>query len=237
MSRFGRGWVVKKFAFIAAAIGVAGVASASTIDLTFKGSGAGTSVKIIAPTGNYSGFAGELKFDFSYALSGTDTTNLRTFCTELAQQTTQQGQTHTYNIKDVSQLPDPPAGPTGMGTAKADNIRELYTVAAGNQFGNNINAAAFQLAIWNLVYDTDFTLDSGVVRTQTDSYTDKSSILSQANAWLNAVNTNSYSHASLVGLGSDTKQDQIFLVPLPAPVALGLAGLVGVGVVRRFRPR
>src|SRR5690606_15192937 len=106
-----------------------------------------------------------------------------------------------------------------------------YDVAGGAQFGtNNILAAAFQVALWELAFDfqggdsTSIDLDDGAFELNSTG-----SVKTTANGWLGQIMANFGSgQTHLAGLHHDHKQDQVVVVPLPAPVAMGLAGLIGV---------
>lgn len=212
---------------ILAALAVAGAASADTVKMAYLGTGNGRSITI-----NGGGqWAGQLRFAMSEGPAGFSG-NQVTFCTELAEQV---GGTHYYNIED---LKDVPTNPGAMGEDAADAIRELYQVVAGEQFeANNNKAAAFQMVVWELAFDYDGTDSSKNLYGGNLNFSGSNgTVLGLAQGWLDSVD-GSGPLASLVGLANNGKQDQIFLVPLPAPVGLGLAGLAGVAVIRRLRPR
>ena len=223
---------MKKLAFVVA-VAAAGMASADTVALDFTGTGKGQNVSLSVSGGSYyNQWAGQLKFTLSATAStpaGFPTGSLILFCTEL----TQYAADGTFDISALDTAPT--SGP--MGSSAADAIRELYAIADPAQFGSsNKDAAAFQIAVWELAYDYDGTNGSksfgaGAVRVSAPA-----DVLTQANTWLSSVDGFG-PRTSLKALTHSSKQDQIIVVPLPGTVALGLAGLAGVGVVRRFRPR
>lgn len=87
------------------------------------------------------------------------------------------------------------------------------------------DSAAFQLAIWELAYDSGNNLSSGNFIGNSPS-----NVKTLAQTYLNTVSAAGYSgpSAQLVVLHSATAQDQITLVPSPTgAAALALVGLVG----------
>ncbi|HUB27290.1 MAG TPA: hypothetical protein VL992_17835, partial [Tepidisphaeraceae bacterium] len=130
-----------------------------------------------------------------------------------------------------------PAGDgTGpMGMAKADEIDELFgadyaaTLLTG-QVGED-NREAMQLAIWNIVYDTDTTVNSGsfYVVSGVDA-----NAISTANTWLaNAANPQNqvYDANDVVALlGANGAQDQLAVIPCPLPPAAWGGGILLAGV-------
>lgn len=214
--------------FVVAAA-VASVASADTVDLKFLGTGAGQTVSIAGPGPYTNVFAGQLRHEM-------DGQNVTTFCVEIAQ-LVGGGSAYTYDVVDLAQAPGLP-GP--MGNDRKEAVRVLYDVAGGAQFGaNNTLAAAFQVALWELVFDfaggdsASVDLHSGAFELNSGGTVETS-----ANAWLGQIMANYGSGSTaLAGLHHDHKQDQVVAVPLPAPVALGLAGIIGVAGLRRLRMR
>jgi hypothetical protein len=222
---------------ILAVAAIAGAANADTVKLQFAGKGAGSNVNITGP--GYAGgvFAGQLRHAFTdgtgsaAAWTGTQTT----FCVEVGEVVTNIPM--TYQVKDLAEVPGYPGA---MQDDRAEAVSVLYGLAAGAQFGtNNTLAAAFQVALWELVFDFEFgdsssiDLVGGAFKLNTTG-----SVRTQAELWLSQISGN-YGTGStpLVGLHNHGKQDQVLMVPLPAPLAMGLAGLVAVAGVRRLRAR
>jgi hypothetical protein len=198
-----------------AAIAVSGAASAVTINsYTFDGVGVA-----IVFNGTPEGVgAGEITVNTSI---GT----FATYCIDLAQG-----------------LPVP--NPTySFGPYASDWISRLVAFGgfyggadqSSNQVDTTIEKAAFQLAIWEAVYDTapgDFSSGQFQIASTT------AGILAQANAYLvgaAALPNGSYRTQDLFAFTSDRGQDLVTAVPEPSSYAMLLAGLAGIGFVARRR--
>mgnify|MGYP006293167773 CR=1 FL=1 len=176
-----------------------------------------------------------------------------TFCTEITEYV-QQGNSYNYDEMSLGNLPTPPDNELEpMGGFRAGLMSELYSnhffEAAGlnGHSFNNQKAAAFQLAVWEVVYQdadsgnetslsslNDMTLDvtsadgGGFWATGIASATQN-----LANTWLSELVGNTGVGDGMIGLGSDGNQDQVTMVPLPAPAMLAAVGLGGVIIGRK----
>ena len=108
--------------------------------------------------------------------------------------------------------------------------------------GSGNNAAAFQLAVWEIVYEHSsvtptYDLGAGTFLSNSTS----SAPHTTAQTWLAALNnpTNSANNYSITVFNSGTYQDQITFKSVPEPAALGLLGLglIGLGFARRQSAR
>jgi hypothetical protein len=146
-----------------------------------------------------------------------------------------------YNIVDVQDAPidHGPDGPTvGMGDAKADYIRELWT-AHIDETNTALGAAAFQAAVWEIVYEDAEAWDVGSWdETFSDSTfgTTNTTIANKANEWLQHILENDYAlTTNILALSNEDWQDYIVQIPVPAAVLLGILGLGVAGLkLRRF---
>lgn len=216
---------------------MAGAAHADTVKLQFVGAGAGSNVNVSGPGFSGAVFAGQLMHALTdgtgpaAAWTGTQAT----FCVELAEHVTTTAL--AYDVKDVA---DVPGNPGPMGSDRAEAVSVLYDLAAKSQFGtDNTKAAAFQVALWELVFDFEVG-DSGSISLDGGAFTlnNAAAVKAQAEVWLGQIAGNFGTGSTrLVGLHHDGKQDQVLMVPLPAPVAMGLAGLLAVAGARRLRSR
>jgi len=130
-----------------------------------------------------------------------------------------------------------------MGLPKAQAIGKLYSMAYTNSVKtSNIDAAAFQLAIWNIVYDTDATVTGGTFKVITDDgiYGNVNSAKAKADGWLAAL-PNWTGTAGILGLRNindnfTESKYQDYVIPVPAPGAILLASM-GMGLVGWLRRR
>ncbi|MBI1190530.1 MAG: hypothetical protein GC200_07620 [Tepidisphaera sp.] len=152
------------------------------------------------------------------------------FCIEVTQNIGYGG-TYDYDVNTLNSAPRPADGSNSpMGQAKADRIAELY----GRHYASlstNSDFAAFQSAIWNIVYDTDNTIDTGSFSVNSFNSSD-STTRTKANTWLAGLNGDAnYFRQGLFALTSDTVQDMI----VPSPGSAALLGLGGLVLSRRRR--
>jgi hypothetical protein len=225
---------------IAAMTALGASASADTIDVRFLGTGAGRNVRVHLPSTSFNVFAGQLNHELSNGtgfgewLNGTR----YTYCTDLLQHTT--STTRTYDLVAASDVP----GGSPMGVAKSNAIHDLYVIANGAQLVNGANsdlAAAFQLAIWEIVTDynpaiglSSLNLTSGSFRaTKTDGSALSSAVVSQFNTLIGAIGLFGDAAPAIIGMRHGTAQDQITIIPAPGAVALGGLGLACLAARRR----
>jgi|JI10StandDraft_1071094.scaffolds.fasta_scaffold946738_1 hypothetical protein len=130
-----------------------------------------------------------------------------TYCTDLFQSFSW-GQSYTYSL--VSN-----GAANGLTTTQADRLGKLYTVAGGPAT-NTTDSAAFQLAVWELLYDsTPGNVTTGDFRLNTGATTEQRN---RANEWLTtALDPGATRSFNAQRLYSSVAQDFVVFTPLPIP--------------------
>jgi hypothetical protein len=184
-----------------------------------------------------------------------------TFCIEIMQNI-YFGGTYNYSPFALREAPRRAGVSEAMGVVKENLIRELWA-----RWSSDLTTAtkyeAFQIAVWNILYDADFSVSDGsgffYLTTSVGSATQTADVRDQANVYLDYLAANdptgsgTLGMANLVALSHLGAQDQIALLnpgflspppgggspqPVPAPptVVLALMGLLPCAALgRRYR--
>jgi hypothetical protein len=173
-----------------------------------------------------------------------------TFCIELTQSISY-GNTYRYDVVglDAAPLPGNNSDPIGsansgaMGQAKAERLRKfwgsyhhlLLSATSASQAADR--AAAFQLGIWEIVFDHQANVANYDVASGRFYAVGNSTSRTLATSWLRDLNNQTGYETRLVGLTNMNAQDQVTLSAVQAPPTVVLAGIgdIGMLVIRRWR--
>jgi hypothetical protein len=173
--------------------------------------------------------------------NGTD--NFIAWCLDVLD-TLGNNQTYTPTVTPFDDYP--------LGQERIDNIQKLFNTAYSgvdltNSAAGNVQSAAFQVALWEIVYEapdaTSFDVNSGNFFLQSAS----TAVKNQANNYLLGLGGSNTSNYQLTFWESDSllpkpkpdRQDLVTatVVPLPPAILMLLSGLLGLGFLSRRRSR
>ena len=167
------------------------------------------------------------------------------------------GQTACFEIvKDLTMVPEWPPYPGPMNNAQVGLVEDLYARYIDNQTGQlrdgtaltndyeySTAASAFQLVLWEITHETiqegsldngrsELTLSLGAFRADTVTHIAGGYA---ADLIMSSLGSDGWmtTGGNLIGLSSETYQDQLMVVPLPVPALLAGIGLIGATVLRR----
>jgi len=191
------------------------VASADTFSANFVGTGLGSGVSGYNGSTYFNVFAGQLKWD----AAGVD--DFLSFCLQLD--------------SPLQYKQDFVAGTGGhVSATEAERISALVTQNFST-ITTNWMAAGLQLAIWNVLYDTDSSASSGAF------YSTTSAATVWANTFLSGIASAKVPVGTAVFLNSmpgDRGQDQVtYKTPEPGTLLLLGAGALALAARRRFTRR
>lgn len=189
----------------------------------------------------YSGLTGRCNMSYGTYSPGAPRVSGPAYCTEV--EGWRFGSWYTMNIRPVSETPltsgpsDTGGGP--MAGAKAEALKELWGRFIGQTGTDNVACAAFQLAVWEIVYEDLYVQSppgwnvlSGKFKARADAGNPTLAI-NQANLWLGQVN-GSGPKANLYGLSLGGVQD---VIVTPEPATTVLLALGGLAMLVRNRRR
>ena len=146
-----------------------------------------------------------------------------------------------YDVVSLNMAPDPGAAPVGgMGEMKARRMAELLDRHWLGSMGS-IQAAALQLAVWEIVDEdlvdpASYDVKSGGFNVSSGT-TSVNSTRDLANAWLQTLSDEGHDYDNYLAVTNDDVpgvlglyQDYVVRVPVPGAILLGLLGLGASGL-------
>ena len=222
---------------------LAGAAQADTVTLNswYYGSAGSADVSFINQTVNAGGINATVNFSGSDANAGfgSSIANFVTYCVELNQDSTLSTSVTNYQLIQGSADREWNGANGSSNTAQGVSKRlgQLMSYVDSNKLVTNAaQSASLQLAIWNVIYDNDNTVNAGLFQDLSDSKYDgyANQLLAGSASWSN--------YLSVWVLQSPTNQDFLLTsaggtIPEPTTGALaGLALAAGFMVRRRCKP-
>lgn len=227
---------------IAAAVALCSASMASqaaVVNLTGWAFGSGNVVDVATPAhkGSAGGFKGSVNFSAAEEAAGfTDIlgNGFITYCVEINEHfRLPSGDMTGYVVQSASTYVRSFNG-TAFGAATASRLGKLMSYVASNAalVDTAAESTALQLAVWNIVYDADDSLNGGPFKENSVADNFKSTANSLLTASAGAQNK--YDVYILSKSGS---QDFLLLRELPEPTSLALAfvALGGMGAAARRR--
>ncbi len=242
-----KGWsavsrsVFTVFALAASVVLTVGAASATTVSLRYDGGTATGSVDFTSTPG---GVTPAYDPAGAFGFRMTDVTapqsvlgSFVAWCLDLTHPLGTRGN-HAYTITST-----PFSNSYGLNSDEMMRVQSVFDANfSGVDVRNRTQAAAFQVALWNSLYDADMLADAGIfaISNVGSSY---AAIAAKANLYLSAARTFSgprvWNLTFLESAERPVRQNLVTATPVPLPAGAGLLllALGGLGVAARRRTR
>jgi len=221
---------------VLSAFAFANYAGADTVEMQFQGVSPSERIRVYLDTDQNGSYDYEHRVRAG-VMNWTDVDtdeDFSTFCIELTQYISTD-QVATYTTYDDATAAPRTDGYT-LSDTKVDKLSAFWAQYR-NLVVDSDTASAFQVSVWEIVYDGDGALD--ISRREGNFYTASSGQYADtygiASAWLHDLDLNG-PRADLQVFANGNRQDQINAtgVPTPSAALLGMA-LLGANTVRRRR--
>jgi hypothetical protein len=209
------------FVTVTALVALCGVSNAGLITAKYT-SNLSQSAKITGPYGYNNDNVNTVAFHWTRtdaAGPGVDSTvpvTFDTYCVDLSQSVRSNTNT-TYQVVSMTDA--------GYSVARQNLLTQLWqTYKPG--IDTAAESAAFQLAVWEIIYDTNMDTNSGTFKVNSSTNLRNAAQALVTSASNLAGSPNGPANIQLVVLRSDSAQDQITAIPVvPSPGTVALAGL------------
>ncbi len=218
-----------------AAAAFAAPARASYETATFSNVDPGQIVTITFSGNSATGWAGVYNFING---SGGLTGSFESFCIDVSQDIFA-GQTVGFDKSSLANAPNDGNSNPGMGALRASLIAELWFKDRALIGTSDTNAAAFQIAIWKIINETQ-AADMTDVTQGSFTVSGPNATLKQANAWLSgiALDGSGPQAGGLIALTNPTYQDYVVQsVPAPPGMVLGASAAATLFLALVWRRR